>query len=91
MNRENEFLTVGQTAVINGWLADYSPAESFDPETCVLSDTISIVNELGNMCNFDLNALSDYLASLGYRYHNISTDGIGGWILRLNSPAPAAN
>lgn len=91
MNHENELLTVGQTAVINGWLADYSPAESFDPETCVLFDTISIIKELGNMCDFDLNALSDYLASLSYRYHYVSKDGVGGWIFRLNSPMTDGN
>lgn len=79
---EKEILTPGQKAVIDGYLQRYEPTDSFDAETCMLFDTRTIIDELSLMCDFDQNSLADYLASLGYKFHIVSDDGISGWILK---------
>lgn len=88
---EKEILTVGQKAVIDGYLQNYEPTETYDEATCTLMDTSTIINELSPMCDFDQNALTDYLASIGYRFNIISDQdsllvGIFGWILKKKQP-----
>lgn len=82
MNMEKEILTPGQKTVIDGYLQHYEPTDSFDAETCMLFDTRTIIDDLSQMCDFDQNSLADYLASLGYKFHIVSDDGISGWILK---------
>lgn len=79
---ENLKLTIGQIEVINGYLAEYEPAEVYDPETCYLYDTDTIIMEVTNMADFDPNELSDYLATIGYRTAFIHKDAVYGWILK---------
>lgn len=86
MKMEKEILTPGQKAVIDGFLKKFEPTEIYDPETCMLYDTQTIIDELSPMCDFDKNTLADYLASIGCHYHIIPDDevlaGISGWILK---------
>ncbi|MDE5850869.1 MAG: hypothetical protein K2H38_12070 [Muribaculaceae bacterium] len=77
---EKEILTPGQKAVIDGYLEAHKPGESFEQNRCLLFSTQEIIDELAPMCDFDLNTLSDYLASIGYRYHYDNNNGIHGWI-----------
>ena len=83
---EKEILTPGQKAVIDGFLKKLEPTDNYNPETCMLYDTQTIVDELSPMCDFDKNILADYLASIGCRYHIIPDDdalaGLSGWILK---------
>ena len=75
-------LSIGQMAIVNGYLANYGPSEAYDPETCVLYDTDIIASEMDGMADFDHNALADHLALLGYRTAFIYRDCISGWILK---------
>ncbi len=89
---EKEILTPGQKAVIDGYLLQYEPTETYDEETCTLFDTATIINELSSMCEFEQNHLADYLASLGYRFYIITDEdsllvGIFGWILKKKQPS----
>ncbi len=84
---EKEILTVGQKAVIDGYLQRYEPTETYDEETCTIFETTAIIDDLSQMCDFDRNSLADYLASLGYRFHLVTDKdslfyGISGWILK---------
>ncbi len=80
---EKEILTPGQKTVIDGYLQRYEPSETYDDETCILTDTQTIISELSPMCDFDLNSLADYIASLGYKFHTEQQDCISGWILKI--------
>lgn len=75
-------LTAGQKAVVDGYLANNEPAETFDPKTCTLVDTQTMINELSAMCFLDENQLCNYLAQKGYRSHFVARDAIIGWILK---------
>lgn len=82
MKMEKEILTPGQKAVIDGYLQNYEPSETYDSETCMLIDTRTIIDDLTQMCDFDQNSLADYLATLGYKFYILTEDGISGWILK---------
>lgn len=69
---ENEILTPGQKAVIDGYLQRYEPTETFEEDSCTILETSAIIDEISNMCDFDRNTLADYLASIGYRFHIVS-------------------
>ena len=75
-------LTAGQKIVVDAYLANYRPAEDFNPDTDVLVDTQQMISEMNGMCNFDENMLCDYMAEKGYRAHFEPDDAINGWILR---------
>ncbi len=79
---ESKQLTAGQQVVVDAYLTDSHPAETFDDSTCRLVDTQTMMLEMASMCNIDENALCDYLASKGYRAHYGKDDGISGWILK---------
>lgn len=75
-------LTAGQKIVVDAYLANYQPAEDFNPDTDVLVDTQQMISEMNGMCNFDENMLCDYMAEKGYCAHFEPDDAINGWILR---------
>lgn len=79
---EENVLSIGQQAIVNGYLANFEPAEAYDPETCLLYDTDIIASEMDGMADFDHNALADHLATLGYRVAFIHRDCVSGWILK---------
>lgn len=79
---ESKQLTAGQQVVVDAYLTDSQPAETFDDSTCRLVDTQTMMLDMASMCNIDENALCDYLASKGYRAHYGKDDGISGWILK---------
>ena len=80
MNMEKEILTPGQKAVIDGYLQAHRPGDTFDEHDCMLVSTKELIDRLSTMCEYDLNTLSDYLASVGYRYHYDYINDIQGWI-----------
>ena len=82
---EKEILTPGQKAVIDGYLKDRKPGDSYEQEDCLLVSTQKVIDSLGSMCDFDLNTLTDYLASIGYKYHYDSLNDIHGWIFKFSN------
>lgn len=83
MEKENGILTPGQKAVIDGYLKAHKPADSFNVNTCRLYDTQTIIDDLSLMCDFTQNSLSDYLASVGCKFHYDERNGIFGWIFEF--------
>lgn len=79
---KNDFLTIGQTAIVDGWLRNYEPAETYDAKTCDLVDTDSIIYQLQSMSLFEANALADYIASLGYIFYCDPDDALQGWVMK---------
>lgn len=75
-------LTAGQKAVVDAYLENYEPGETFDFERDILVDTQTMLLEMDAMCAFDANMLADYLVEKGYRAHYEKDDSISGWILR---------
>ena len=75
-------LTAGQKAVADAYLANYEPAEAFDPKIHLLIDTQTMILQMGTMCNFDENMLCDYLAERGYHAHFVADDAVFGWIVK---------
>ena len=75
-------LTTGQKAVVDAYIANYEPSESFDMDSDVLVDSQQMMLEMGTMCNFDENMLCDYLVERGFQAHYMKDDALSGWILR---------
>lgn len=75
-------LTIGQQAIINGYLAGVEPSVVYDAEPCLRLDTETIAGELDGMAIFDYNALADHLAFIGYHTAFVHRDCIYGWILK---------
>ena len=49
----------------------------------MLFDTRTIIDDLSQMCDYDQNTLADYIATLEYRFHFVTSDGISGWIFKV--------
>lgn len=75
-------LTAGQKAVVDAFLANFEPSETYDYDSHILIDTQTMLLQMGTMCNFDENMLCDYLAERGFRAHYMKDDAVCGWILR---------
>ena len=85
MNMEKEILTPGQKAVIDGFLEAHRPGDSFDEHDCLLVTTQEIIDRLAPMCDYDINTMTDYLASIGYRYHYDYCNDIHGSIFKYSN------
>ena len=72
----------GMKAAMDGYLADFEPAETYNSETDILWSSEAIVNELEPVYDATINEVSNYMAACGYSYHFIHADRISGWILR---------
>lgn len=88
---DNRQSSPGMIAVLNGFLEHYEPADTFDPDDCILMRTYAIIFELQYMYDFSANELADHLATLGYRYHVTGQYDIAGWILRRRNPDSKTN
>jgi len=75
-------LSIGQKAIIDGYLMPFEPSETYEPESCTIMDTESIILELNHMCDFDSVFLADYLASLGFKVYADLDDSTIGWLLK---------
>ena len=75
-------LTIGQKAIVDGYLENYEPAETYDHDMHVLIDTQTMIFQMNTMGFFDENMLSDYLAEKGYRAHFEPDDALSGWIMK---------
>ena len=72
----------GMKAAMDGYLADFEPAETYNRDTDILVSSEILVNELEPVYEATINEVSNYMAACGYRYHFIHADDISGWILR---------
>ena len=72
----------GLKAAMDGYLAGFEPAETYNAETDILVSTESMVLELEPVYDAETNEIANYMATAGYRYHFIHADCISSWILR---------
>ena len=72
----------GMKVAMDGYLADFEPAETYNRDTDILVSSEILVNELEPVYEATINEVSNYMAACGYRYHFIHADDISGWILR---------
>ena len=79
---ELNLLSEGQKAVVDAYLANYEPADTYDHEAHILVDTQTMILHMGTMCRFGENMLCDYLAQKGFRAHYEDKDAICGWIMK---------
>lgn len=75
-------LTAGQKAVVDAFLANYEPSETYDHSAHILVDTQTMILQMDSMCNFDENMLCDYLAQKGFHAYYEKKDAICGWIMK---------
>lgn len=75
-------LTAGQRAVVDAYLENYLPAETYNPDEHLLLDTQTMMLEMNTMCLFDENMLCDYLVEKGYRAHYELDASLNGWIVK---------
>lgn len=80
--KELRQLTAGQKAVVDAYLANYEPADVYDSNVHKLIDTHTMILEMRYMCDFDENALCDYISEKGYKAHFEITDCFSGWFLK---------
>ena len=72
----------GLKAAMDGYLHDFEPAETYNADTDILVTSETIVFELEPVYDAETNEVANYMATSGFRYHFIHSDGISGWILR---------
>ena len=75
-------LTPGMEAVLSAYVADFTPSEVYDDNIDVLEPTEAIINNLSGAVDLEPNTVADFLASRGFRYKVIHSDGVSGWIFR---------
>lgn len=76
-------MTPGQIAILDAWLSQYSPSETFDTTLDHVHTTEEIVADLSDMADWELNEVADHIAAAGFRFHANCVAGPHGWILRV--------
>ena len=72
----------GQTAILDAWLAQYEPADTFDTNLDHVLTTENILAELSDMADFEANEVADHIAEAGFRFKPDDIYCHHGWIFR---------
>lgn len=77
-------MTAGQTAILDGWLAQFIPADpdDFTDELDMVFTTEQITSDLSDMAEWDLNETADYIAEKGFRFLPEVPGCVHGWVFR---------
>ena len=76
-------MTAGQIAILDAWLAQYTPTTSFDTKLDHVFSTDAVIAQLSDMAEWDTNEVADHIAQAGF---TVKPDDIGcshGWIFRV--------
>lgn len=76
-------MTYGQIAVLDAWLSQYVPTDSFDRELDIVISTGNIIYELSDMANWDVNEVTDHIAKAGFFFRPDDHLFGHGWMLRI--------
>ena len=76
-------MTVGQTAILDAWLSQYTPADTFDGDLDHLFTTEEIISDLSDMADWDTTEVADYIAQAGFRFTPYTLHCPHGWIFRV--------
>ncbi len=83
-------LTPAMQNVLDAYLAEYVPSETYDENIDRLISTDIIIGDLLGSMDFEFNPVGEYLYEKGFRYFCNPRDGIHGWIMRPVSKLLAA-
>ena len=75
-------LTPGQTAVLDSYLEAFSPTSEYDPDTVIRLNSADICRELEDMGEFDIDAVTERMVSLGYKFSFDHYSNENGWLLK---------
>ena len=78
-------MNAGQTAILDAWLAQYTPTSTFDTMLDHVFSTDQIIAELSDMADWDSNEVADYIAQAGFTFKPDNFECTHGWILRVKS------
>lgn len=76
-------MTDGQIAILDSWLSQYTPTDTFDTELDHVFSTENIISELSDMADWEVNEVADHIARAGFCF---KPDDIGcshGWVFRV--------
>lgn len=76
-------MNAGQLAILDAWLAQYEPAETFDTNLDHVFTTENIISELSDMADWDVNEVADHIATAGFSFKPDCFECNHGWILRM--------
>ncbi len=76
-------MSPGQITILDGWISQYTPTETFDPALDHVFTTEQIVADLSDMAEWDTNEVADYIAQAGFRVHPCFIGCPHGWIFRV--------
>ncbi len=75
-------MNAGQTAILDQWLAQYEPADTYDGEKDIVLTTQNILAELSDMADFEANEVADHIAQAGFSFKPDQYECSHGWIFR---------
>lgn len=75
-------MNAGQTAILDQWLAQYTPTDTFDGEKDTVLTTQNILAELSDMADFEANEVAEHIAQAGFSFKPDCYTCNHGWILR---------
>lgn len=79
-------LKPGQLLVLSDYLCDFIAHDEFDPKRYTLMTSEDIAYELQDMCDFDKDDISDYMADNGFKFSRFNGSCMHGWVLeRVNA------
>ena len=76
-------MNAGQIAILDAWLAQYEPTDSFDTNLDHVLTTENIISELSDMADWDVNEVAEHIATAGFRFKPDCLECNHGWILRV--------
>ena len=75
-------MNAGLNSILNCFLADYVPAENFNPQTDRILSTEDIISELSDMAQWDMNEVAAHIDEAGFFFTSGTPYHPHGWILR---------
>ncbi|WP_289862295.1 hypothetical protein [uncultured Duncaniella sp.] len=76
-------MTIGQTAILDAWLSQYTPTDTLDGELDHVFTTEEIISDLSDMADWDTNEVADHIAQSGFRFTPHTLHCPHGWMFRV--------
>lgn len=76
-------MNAGQVAILEAWLSQYTPTESFDGDLDHVFTTDQIIADLSDMADWDTNEVADHIAKAGFRFFPCTIGCPHGWVFRV--------
>ncbi len=76
-------MRAGHKAILDAFLSQYVPADTYDGNLDHVFTTEQIVADLSDMAEWDLNEVTDYIAEAGFKVQPPLIGIPHGWIFRV--------